>query len=122
MDKPKFEFYERPNGHNEFIEFFEQLPEKAQKKMLAVIANVEEHGILIAQKMKWVKKLGDNLFELRSGIGGNIQRALYFHWLGSKFIITHGFTKKTQKTPIQEIAKAIEIRKEFEEEIKDANS
>lgn len=68
------------------------------------------------------EKLGDNLFELRSGIGGNIQRALYFHWLGSKFIITHGFTKKTQKTPIQEIAKAIEIRKEFEEEIKDANS
>lgn len=122
MDKPKFEFYERPNGHNEFIEFFEQLPEKDQKKMLAVIANVEEHGILIAQKMKWVKKLGDNLFELRSGIGGNIQRALYFHWLGSKFIITHGFTKKTQKTPIQEISKAIEIRKEFEEEIKDANS
>ena len=122
MDKPKFEFYELPNGHNEFIEFFEQLPEKDQKKMLAVIANVEEHGILIAQKMKWVKKLGDNLFELRSGIGGNIQRALYFHWLGSKFIITHGFTKKTQKTPIQEIAKAIEIRKEFEEEIKDANS
>ncbi|NKD31999.1 type II toxin-antitoxin system RelE/ParE family toxin [Enterococcus casseliflavus] len=122
MDKPKFEFYERPNGHNEFIEFFEQLPEKDQKKMLAVIANVEEHGILIAQKMKWVKKLGDNLFELRSGIGGNIQRALYFHWLGSKFIITHGFTNKTQKTPIQEIAKAIEIRKEFEEEIKDANS
>ncbi len=61
------------------------------------------------------EKLGDNLFELRSGIGGNIQRALYFHWLGSKFIITHGFTKKTQKTPIQEIAKAIEIRKEFEE-------
>ncbi|MDB1687147.1 type II toxin-antitoxin system RelE/ParE family toxin [Enterococcus casseliflavus] len=122
MDKPKFEFYERPNGHNEFIEFFEQLPEKDQKKMLAVIANVEEHGILIAQKMKWVKKLGDNLFELRSGMGGNIQRALYFHWLGSKFIITHGFTKKTQKTPIPEIAKAIEIRKEFEEEIKDANS
>ena len=40
MDKPKFEFYERPNGHNEFIEFFEQLPEKDQKKMLAVIANV----------------------------------------------------------------------------------
>ena len=122
MDKPKFEFYERPNGHNGFIEFFEQLPEKDQKKMLAVIANVEEHGILIAQKMKWVKKLGDNLFELRSGMEGNIQRALYFHWLGSKFIITHGFTKKTQKTPIQEIAKAIEIRKEFEEEIKDANS
>ncbi len=47
--KPKFEFYERPNGHNEFIEFLNSYLRKT-RKMLAVIANVEEHGILIAQK------------------------------------------------------------------------
>ena len=28
MEKPKFEFYERPNGHNEFLEFLEKLPQK----------------------------------------------------------------------------------------------
>lgn len=123
MDKPKFEFYERPNGHNEFMEFLEQLPEKDQDKLLAVIHNVQEHGMLVARKMKWVKKLEDNLFELRSELGNNIQRALYFHWVDSRFIVTHGFSKKTQKTPPKEILRALEIHKEFEEEeSKNANN
>lgn len=26
MEKPKFEFYTRPNGHNEFLEFYNNLP------------------------------------------------------------------------------------------------
>ena len=37
MEKPKFEFYERPNGHNEFLEFLENLPQKDQAKLMAVI-------------------------------------------------------------------------------------
>lgn len=122
MEKPKFEFYERPNGHNEFLEFIESLPEKDRIKLLTVIKNAEAQGLLIAIKMKWVKKLEDNLFELRSGLGSNIQRALYFHWSGSRFIITHGFSKKTQKTPAKEISHALEIRREFEEENKNANN
>jgi len=114
MRKPVFEFYTRKNGHNEFIEFLESLPEKDQQKLLAVISNVQEYGILKAQKMKWVKKVGKNLFELRSELRGNIQRAIYFHVVDSRFIITHGFSKKTQKTPAREIAHAVEIRNEFE--------
>ena len=54
-------------------------------------------------------------------MGNNIQRALYFHWKGSRYIITHGFSKKTQKTPRKEILHALAIYKEFEEE-NDANS
>ncbi|WP_375060613.1 hypothetical protein [Enterococcus mundtii] len=37
-------------------------------------------------------------------------------------MITHGFSKKTQKTPPQEILRALEIRKEFEEEYENGNS
>ena len=33
-----------------------------------------------------------------------------------RYIITHGFTKKTQKTPKSEIIHAKQIRREFEEE------
>ena len=33
-----------------------------------------------------------------------------------RYIITHGFTKKTQKTPKREIIHAKQIRREFEEE------
>jgi phage-related protein len=49
--------------------------------------------------MKWLKKLDTNLYEIRSKVGSNIQRGIYFHWEDNKFINTHGFTKKTDKTP-----------------------
>lgn len=113
MEKPQFEAYVRDNGHNEFLEFYEGLSVKDRDKLFAVIARVQEHGLVVAQKMKWVKRPDKDLFELRSELGNNIQRALYFHVIGSRYIITHGFTKKTQRTPRGEIKHALDIRNEF---------
>ncbi|MGC3051167.1 type II toxin-antitoxin system RelE/ParE family toxin, partial [Enterococcus faecalis] len=53
-----------------------------------------------------------NLYDLRSKVGSNIQRAFYFHVVDNRYIITLGFTKKTEKTPKQEIEHAKELRKE----------
>ncbi|WP_455239798.1 type II toxin-antitoxin system RelE/ParE family toxin [Veillonella sp.] len=39
-----------------------------------------------------------------------------FHASHNKYIVTHGFTKKTQKTPSREIQRAKVIKKEYEEE------
>lgn len=61
------------------------------------------------------KKIDNEIFEIRSKVSSNIQRALYFHVVGNRYIITHGFTKKTQKTPASEIKHAKELKKEFEE-------
>lgn len=115
MNKPKFEFYIRPNGKNEFLEFLSELPEKDRAKLVAVIANIQEHGLLISQRMEWIKKLDDEIFEVRSKVSSNIQRALYFHVIGNRYIITHGFTKKNQKTPKNEIEHAKKLKVEFEE-------
>lgn len=98
MKKPKFEFYTRLNGHTEFLEFLQTIPIKDKQKLLATIATIQEHGLLVAQRMEWVKKLDDDIFEIRSKVASNIQRALYFHVINERYIITHGFTKKTQKT------------------------
>lgn len=115
MEQPKFEFYTRQNGHTEFVEFLQALPLKDKQKLLATISVIQEHGLLIAQRMEWVKKLDDDIFEIRSKVSSNIQRALYFHVVGNRYIITHGFTKKTQKTPVSEIRHAKELKREFEE-------
>ena len=104
-NETKFEFYTCLNGRTEFIEFL----------LLATISLIQEHGLLIAQRMEWVKKLDNDIFEIRSKVSSNIQRALYFHVIGDRYIITHGFTKKTQKTPTSEIRHAKELKKEFEE-------
>ena len=55
----------------------------------------------------------DGIFELRAQSGNNISRVLYFFFVGNKIILTHGFIKKTQKTPREEIDKAKAYRKDF---------
>ena len=116
MEKPKFISYTRPNGHNEFEEFYNSLPTKDRNKLRATIDMIEEAGIQAAIQLEWVKKLDSEIYEIRSKISSNIQRALYFHVRNNQYIITHGFTKKTQKTPTKEKIKAKQIKEEFEEE------
>ena len=77
---------------------------------------IEEAGIQAAIQLEWLKKLESEIYEIRLKISSNIQRALYFHVRNNQYIITHGFTKKTQKTPTKEIIKAKQIKEEFEEE------
>ena len=116
MEKPKFISYTRPNGHNEFEEFYNSLPTKDRNKLRATIDMIEEAGIQAAIQLEWVKKLDNEINEIRSKVSSNIQRALYFHIKNNQYIITHGFTKKTQKTSIKEIERAKQIKCEFEEE------
>ncbi len=116
MEKPKFVAYTRANGHNEFEEFYNSLPIKDRNKLRATIDMIEEAGIQAAIQLEWVKKLDSEINEIRSKVSSNIQRALYFHIKNNQYIITHGFTKKTQKTPIKEIERAKQIKREFEEE------
>lgn len=113
MKKIEFEFYKRPNGKVEFIEFLKGIPYKDQVKLLATINNVQEYGINIAIREQWIKKLDKNLYELRSKVANNIQRVIYFHYEDNKYVITHGFTKKTQKTPLKELKHGMALRNEY---------
>ena len=106
----EFDFY----NWGEFEEYLNSLPNKDAAKLLAIIDKIENLGLITAQKQKWVKKLERNLYEIRSKQGSNIQRSIYFHWENNKYVITHGFTKKTQKTPKREIVKGIHRREFYE--------
>ena len=57
--------------------------------------------------------LEDGIFELRAQAGNNISRVLYFFMLGNQAVLTHGFIKKTQKTPDREIKRAKKMRDEY---------
>lgn len=82
---------------------------KDKQKLLATINMVQEHGLLVAQRMEWIKKVDNDIFEIHSKVSSNIQRALYFHVTDERYIITHGFTKKTQKTSVNETKHAKRI-------------
>lgn len=77
---------------------------------------IEKKGMIIAFQLELVKKLDYEFYEIRSKISTHIQRVLYFHKDSNKYIVTHGFTKKTQKTPVREIQHAKTIKAEYEEE------
>lgn len=110
MKKLLFDYY----NWSEFSKFLDGLPIKDAVKLVATITSIEDYGLGIAQRQKWVKKLDSNLFEIRSKRASNIQRAVYFHWEDNRYNITQGFTKKEQKTPAYEISKAKERRCQFE--------
>ena len=117
-----FEYVRASDGTSEFEKFLDSMPLKDAAKLLAVIEKTEKYGLLVAAQNQWVKKLESNLFELRSKVGSNIQRAIYFHVVGDRYIITHGFTKKTQKTPEPEKKRARETRDRFLKEENNGNS
>ena len=60
---------------------------------------------------KFVKKLSDNIFELRMKQFDRIFRILFFYQPGAVIVITSGFRKKSEQTPPNEIVKAEKLRR-----------
>lgn len=58
----------------------------------------------------------DGLFEIRVDTAGNAYRIFSFFDEGNLVVITNGFVKKTQKTPKDEIKRALRIKKEYFDE------
>lgn len=92
--------------------FLNAQPLKAQQKIYYNIFKVEE-GVM---KVDIFKKLANtDIWEFRTLYNGTCYRLFSFWDTEEKTIViaTHGMIKKTQKTPLKEIAKAEEIRKEY---------
>ena len=53
------------------------------------------------------------IFELRAKVGTDISRVLYFFYYEGRIVLTHGFIKKTQRTPAGEIEKAKKYRSDY---------
>ncbi len=103
--------YDSPNGTEPVADFINSLSKKMAAKVLWTIALLEEDGPTLREP--YSQSLGDGIFELRIKVGSNITRVLYFFMIGKKIILTHGFVKKTQKTPLGEINKAKRYRSDY---------
>ncbi|CCV13137.1 type II toxin-antitoxin system RelE/ParE family toxin [Mesorhizobium sp. STM 4661] len=64
--------------------------------------------------MPYCRSLGHGLWEVRSDLtDGKIGRVI-FSILAGEMVLLHGFVKKTQKTPAQEIELALKRKRELE--------
>lgn len=113
MTKFKVIFYEKENGDCPIEEFMNSLDIKMRAKMIGLLELLEEKGIQLREP--YSKIIEDGIFEIRCKVGNNISRVLYFFYFEGKIVLTNGFTKKTQKTPIEEIKLAKKYRADFKE-------
>lgn len=93
-----------------FDKFLNSLNTKEKAKILALIESIEKYGLDHAIKVQWIKRLEPNLYEIRTKADSLFLRGLYFKIETHNYFISHGFKKKTNKTPKNEIAKAKKIR------------
>jgi phage-related protein len=94
------EFWKQDNKSPIYDWFIDQ-PPKVQARCLHVFELLEERGIQLG--MPHVKYIKGKLYEIRVEQDTNTYRILYFLYTGRRFVMLHGFQKKTAKTPLGEI-------------------
>lgn len=108
----KVEFYETQNKDIPIEFFLDNLNTKLRAKTIRDILLLEELGTAIREP--YSKPIKDGLFELRTKFSSDIVRVFYFFFDNKKIILTHGFIKKTKKTPRREIEKALKYKLDYE--------
>ncbi len=107
--------YESENGDEPVKNFINRLPPKHKAKALWEIELLSLHGTALT--MPYVASIkGDRykgLMELRVQQGNDISRIFYFLPVGNKFILLHGFIKKTQRTPQKELETALRYKEDY---------
>ena len=106
------DYYQLPNGEKPVKVFINSLDVNMRVKALGSIEILAEFGNTLREP--YSKSLGKGLYELRIRFAGDITRIFYFFIMGNKIILTNGFTKKTQKTPQNEIMLARKYKADFE--------
>jgi len=97
-----------------FDTFFEQQADKVKKKIIWTLKVIEEIERIPEIYLKHLKNT-TGLYEIRVQVGSNIFRIFCFFDLDNIVVVGHGFQKKSQKTPKQQIERAEQIKKEYYE-------
>ena len=101
---------------NYFLDFYESQNDKVQAKiewtlnLIKVTPKVPEKFFKHLQGTK-------GLYEIRVEVGSNVYRIFSFFDKGNLVVLGNGFQKKSQKTPKQEIEKALKIMEEYQNDI-----
>lgn len=100
---------------NYFEDFLLGQPQKVQDKIFKIIEAIETLERVPSNYLKAME--GTNgLYEARIQLASNIWRVFCFFDNGKLVILLNGFQKKTQKTPKNELEKALRLMNEYYEE------
>jgi len=100
---------------NYFPEFFSRQRQKVKDKIIWTFKLLEEVQQVPEIYLKHLEGTA-GLFEIRVQCANDIFRIFCFFDEGKLIILANGFQKKTQKTPRQEIERALKIKELYYED------
>ena len=98
-----------------FLSFYQVQNETVQKKIEWTLNLIRLTHHVPEKFFKHIEGT-KGLYEVRVEVGNNIYRIFAFFDKGNLVVLGNAFQKKTQKTPKQEIEKAIKIMEEYTNE------
>ncbi len=101
-----------------FLDFYENQDDNVQRKIewTLNLVRITQH---IPEKYFKHLEGTKGLYEIRVEVESNIFRIFSFFDKGNLIVLGNGFQKKTQKTPKQELERALKIMEEYQNENKD---
>lgn len=97
---------------NYYLDFLKKLSDKERSKIERAFLLFED-----AERMPhhYIKYIRDSVYEFRVNYGNNEFRVFFIYDGMTIVVLFNGFRKKTQKTPLKEIEKAIKLKIEYYE-------
>ena len=97
---------------NYFLDFIASLKASEVRKVYYILDLIKTQERISS---KFVKYLKDGLYEIRIKYESNIYRVFFCFDDGNIIVLFNGFQKKSQKTPKDEMEKALKIKNEYYE-------
>ena len=98
-----------------FLDFYTEQPDNVQVKIEWTLNLIRVTPQVPEKYFKHIEG-AKGLYEIRIEVGSNIYRIFSFFDKGNLVVLGNAFQKKTQKTPKQEIKKALKIMEEYNNE------
>ena len=111
----EIDFYKMESGKIPVQDFLYSLEPKLRAKAFRDIELLKNLGNELREP--YVKPIkGDNnkgLYELRIKFSNDIARIFYFTYFNNRYVLLHGFIKKTVTTPQREIDRALQYMEDY---------
>lgn len=115
LNKRKIESFSNSDGVDYFYTYYSSLPLKHRIKIMAMLQELQEINLLVAQRQLWVRRLESGLYELRCHIDEINAYGILFFVTKNKFILTNAYFKKSSAANVKQKKIAQKIRKEWEQ-------
>lgn len=96
-----------------YLSFLKKLSINEKEKLEKAILLLENEDRIPHHYIKFIR---DGVYEFRVNYGNNEFRVFFIYDGDIIVVLFNGFKKKTQKTPQNEIEKAIKLKKEYYEQ------